>query len=388
MLNEALKAGLPVVSCTTTDLWNLREVLNFISEFPIRRVAKVKPTINPSTVYYSYPEDGVVVTRQMVEYLMEQGSTLIVVNPEARCEYAFDAGEVPVPKALVAHYLANVVDCPDDYMASVAGLTLKQLVEVIKIAQVVEPEPSPRIITKVRARITGAMQGLQQVSSEMGLYLPDYILKTWIEDNLRYFVDAPDSRLVPRGMLLAGPPGVGKTQAAKYIASEFGVSLYRLDLSSSLGRFVGESESNLSRVLSAIDNEAPCVMLVDEVEKLFSGSDDSGVTNRLLSQLLWWLQEHQSKVFTVMTTNNKDALPPELYRAGRIDKILVLDRLMETPAKQLAIQVAEQFVSTLSPSQHLALVESIHLALASDGRISHADVVSVVHSLIKTQEWV
>lgn len=111
----------------------------------------------------------------------------------------------------------------------------------------------------------------------------------------------------------------GKTLAAKHIASTFGIPLYRLDVGAMKGKYVGESEGNLLAALAQVDQVEPCVVIFDEVEKIFQSQGDSGVTTSLLSQLLWWLQEHKSKVFTVMTTNDLRKIPAELYREGRID---------------------------------------------------------------------
>lgn len=124
----------------------------------------------------------------------------------------------------------------------------------------------------------------------------------------------------------------GKTTAAKRIASSFGVPLYRLDIGAMKGKYVGDSEGNLLAALAQVDQVEPCVVLFDEVEKVFETTGDSGVTASMLSQLLWWLAEHKTKVFSVMTTNNKDRIPEELYREGRIDGVMLfqgIDNLTE-----------------------------------------------------------
>lgn len=87
-----------------------------------------------------------------------------------------------------------------------------------------------------------------------------------------------------------------------------------------MSKWQGESENRLVRALAQIDAEAPCIFLMDEIEKLFQQQGDGGSTNRMLAALLWWLQEHTSKVVVVMTTNDIKVLPPEVYRPGRIDR--------------------------------------------------------------------
>lgn len=115
----------------------------------------------------------------------------------------------------------------------------------------------------------------------------------------------------------------GKSAAAKAIASAMGIPLYRLDVGAMKDKYVGNSEANLLSALAQVDQVEPCVVLFDEVEKVFQSQNDSGVTTSMLSQLLWWLQEHKSKVFSVMTTNDRTKIPPELYREGRVDQVMV-----------------------------------------------------------------
>ena len=110
---------------------------------------------------------------------------------------------------------------------------------------------------------------------------------------------------MPRGLLIDGPPGVGKTAASKWLAEQFGVPLYRVDIGGTKNKYVGQSESNMLTNLSRLDHEEPCVALLDEVEKVFatSNSDSSGTTSTMLSQLLWWLAERRTRVLVIMTTN-------------------------------------------------------------------------------------
>jgi hypothetical protein len=130
----------------------------------------------------------------------------------------------------------------------------------------------------------------------------------------------------PRGVILVGVPGCGKSLSAKAIAKSWDLPLYRLDIGSVLGMYVGQSESRLRDALAAADRIAPCVLWIDEIEKGLSGaSSDSGVTTRLVGQFLFWLQESQSKVFTVATANDVSKLPPELLRKGRFDEIFFVD---------------------------------------------------------------
>ncbi|PID56000.1 ATPase [candidate division KSB3 bacterium] len=131
----------------------------------------------------------------------------------------------------------------------------------------------------------------------------------------------------PRGVLLVGVPGCGKSLSAKTIASQWKMPLYRLDLANIQGQYVGQSESRLKAALEAADNVSPCVLWIDEIEKGFGGlgSDSTGVTTRLLGHFLFWLQESVRRVFVVATANNVGHLPPELLRRGRFDELFFVD---------------------------------------------------------------
>jgi len=159
-------------------------------------------------------------------------------------------------------------------------------------------------------------------------YFPEAkILKLEVE-TIPLFAHSPFTGLRPRGVLFHGATGTGKTQAAKYLARQMGVITYRLDAGTTMNRYVGDSEKNMAAALKYLELAAPCVFLLDEVEKMFSGlGDDSGVGLRMLSNLLWWLEEHTSEIFTIMTTNDINAIPQELIRPGRVDSKIWLKGL-------------------------------------------------------------
>jgi SpoVK/Ycf46/Vps4 family AAA+-type ATPase len=140
----------------------------------------------------------------------------------------------------------------------------------------------------------------------------------------------------PRGLLLLGVQGCGKSLAAKAIAATWEVPLLSLDAGRLLGPYVGESERNLREALQRVDRMAPCVLWIDEIEKAFhagrSVESDGGISKRLLATLLTWMQERESRVFLVATANDVHDLPPELMRKGRIDEIFFVD-LPEEPIR-------------------------------------------------------
>lgn len=158
------------------------------------------------------------------------------------------------------------------------------------------------------------------------------ILKEWIKIRKKGFEpDAEEFGLSPpRGVLLLGIPGCGKSLVAKTIAAEWGLPLLRLDLGRIFGSLVGESEANIRRALAVAEAIAPCVLWIDEIEKGLAGVSsseftDAGVTARVFGTLLTWMQEKEKPVFVVATANRVDQLPPELLRKGRFDEIFFVD---------------------------------------------------------------
>lgn len=130
---------------------------------------------------------------------------------------------------------------------------------------------------------------------------------------------------IPKGILVVGMPGCGKSLAAKTTAQKFGVPLFRLDVGRLLGKYVGESEENLRQAIRIAEAATPCVLWIDEIEKAFAGvgKDESGggVTTRLFGYFLTWMQEKDSTVYVVATANDLTGIPPEFLRKGRFDEI-------------------------------------------------------------------
>ncbi|MCD8217285.1 MAG: AAA family ATPase [Clostridiales bacterium] len=127
--------------------------------------------------------------------------------------------------------------------------------------------------------------------------------------------------LAPKGMFLVGVPGTGKSLTAKYAAKRLKLPLVKLDVSKILGRYVGESEHGMQEAMEDLAFNAPCIVLIDEIEKSFGeGKEDgSGVMSRLFGQLLNFMQEKKERVFVIATANSIQKLPPELMRLGRFD---------------------------------------------------------------------
>jgi len=155
-------------------------------------------------------------------------------------------------------------------------------------------------------------------------------LKEWLKKRKASFgLKASNYGLpTPRGLLLVGIQGTGKSLTAKAIASEWQLPLLKLDVGKLFGGIVGESESRLRQMIEVAETLSPCILWIDEIDKAFSNSEnkgDSGTSNRVLATFISWLSEKTKPVFVVATANNVDMLPLEIIRKGRSDEIFFLD---------------------------------------------------------------
>jgi hypothetical protein len=156
-------------------------------------------------------------------------------------------------------------------------------------------------------------------------------LKTWLEKRRLAFVEPARARALalppPRGLLLTGVQGCGKSLAARSVSAAFGLPLLRMDPGSMYRKYFGESEANMRTALRTAERVAPCILWIDEIEKAFGrgGDSDGGTAHRILGSFLTWLQEKDETVFVMATANDISDLPPELLRKGRFDEIFFVD---------------------------------------------------------------
>ena len=132
---------------------------------------------------------------------------------------------------------------------------------------------------------------------------------------------------MPKGIFIVGMPGCGKSLCAKCASVMFDVPLLKLDMGSMMGKYVGESESNLRNAIKIAEAAAPCILWIDEIEKALGGvgGEGSEVLTRMFGYLLSWMQDKESSVYVIATANNADNLPPELKRKGRFDEIFCVN---------------------------------------------------------------
>jgi len=157
-------------------------------------------------------------------------------------------------------------------------------------------------------------------------------LKTWLQQR-RELIEAPERAEefgleFPKGILLVGVPGCGKSLCAKAVATEWRMPLLRFDPSQLYNKYIGETEKNFKRAIKTAEKIAPVVLWIDEIEKAFasaSGDGDGGTSTRMLGSFLSWMQERSKPIFVVATANDVDRLPPEFLRKGRFDEIFFVD---------------------------------------------------------------
>ena len=177
-------------------------------------------------------------------------------------------------------------------------------------------------------------------------------LKNWLKKRKTSFgIEASNYGLpTPRGLLLVGIQGTGKSLTAKAIANEWQLPLLKLDVGKLFGGIVGESESRLRQMIQVAETISPCILWIDEIDKAFSNSNstgDSGTSNRVLATFISWLSEKTKPVFVVATANNVDILPLEIIRKGRFDEIFFLD----LPQKQEREQIFRIHIQEFRPNR-------------------------------------
>ena len=203
-------------------------------------------------------------------------------------------------------------------------------------------------------------------------------LKDWLEQRREIITGNKEhpSLDTPKGILLLGVQGGGKSLAAKAVAGVWGLPLLRLDFASLYNKYVGETERSLRDALQLAEQMSPCILWMDEIEKGVSqGSDDGGISKRLLGTLLTWMAERDKPVFMVATSNDISKLPPELIRKGRFDEIFFVD-LPDTSTRKEIFKIHLKKRNT-----DMDAIDIDYLATISDG-YSGAEIEQVIVSAI------
>src|SRR5882762_7502641 len=253
------------------------------------------------------------------------------------------------------HTVQRKLDAPgfDSLAASLLGLTEEEAERAISQAVVARYALSPDCVTDVleakkallkRSEMLEFVDASNNMASVGGLDN----LKAWLvqrknswEPEARQFGLEP-----PKGVIILGVQGCGKSLCARAIAGEWQLPLVKFDSAAIFDKYIGETEKRIRKVFKVAEGLAPCVLWIDELEKVFAGtgadsaSVDAGVSSRMLGSFLGWMQDRKAPVFVAATSNNVNALPPELIRKGRFDELFFVDLPNQSERKQiLSIQL-------------------------------------------------
>lgn len=272
----------------------------------------------------------------------EKGLTLINIGsgfPPSELRDYFAIIDFPLPteeiiKQKIAEFSkSNRLKIPEEAVSYLKGLSNAEIENTLVISYLSTPkdqtELSLTVIKEEKMKVvkkSGLLELLEPVEEwEVGGL---DVLKEWLKRVAYTFHNRDKAKaygiLPPKGCVLCGIPGTGKTLTAKAIAKMFGVPLFRLDIGRLFGKYVGDTEENTRETFKLIEAMAPCVVVIDEIEKALAGAGtnlDSGVTTRLVGSFLYHTQERKEYVYYVCTANNISALPPELLRKGRFDEV-------------------------------------------------------------------
>lgn len=274
---------------------------------------------------------------------------------------------MPSLKGMTAFEIDRMLDMAMSSNGSLSAedteMILRQKKQMVKKSGLLELIDTPENLDSI-----GGMDALKKYLTNKA-----QIVKR-IADARRYGV------AVPKGVFIVGMPGCGKSLCAKASAALFESPLLKLDMGSMMGKYVGESETNLRKAIRIAEAAAPCVLWIDEIEKGFSGvGGNNDIMTRMFGYFLSWMQDKTSSVYVIATANNADALPPELKRKGRFDEIFCVN--LPNSEERKAI-----FTVHLNKKERKGCVKGTidyqQLATATTG-FNGADIESVVNEAIE-----
>jgi len=333
----------------TTTLPGELEALAQVHEAPEYTVFLLKD-------FHVYMKDSRVVRllRDLAIKLRGKAQTLVLVSPilnlPPELEKEITVVDFPLPKAEdIEAELDRVIESVKDNPKVDATLTPESREILVKSAlgltlEEIDSVFARSLVERKKFDVEVVLEEKQQIIRKSGLleyyptsnHLTDVggleLLKEWLDKRSASFSDKAKEFGIPapKGILILGVQGCGKSLLAKAVAAEWNLPMLKLDVGRIFGSLVGQSEENIRKAISVAESVAPCVLWADELEKGFagmggSGVSDSGTTARVFATFLTWMQDKTKPVFLIATANDVSALPPEMLRKGRFDEIFFVD---------------------------------------------------------------
>jgi SpoVK/Ycf46/Vps4 family AAA+-type ATPase len=314
--------------------------------------------------FHSYLNDNRVIRllRDLVPRLHSSGRTILLLSPVLKLppelEKEANVLEMPLPdREEIAAKLREIQLMTQDKPDVISELTPAEMEELVLAAQGLTLEEIENVCAKSivehrKMQVSSIMEEKQQIIRKSGVLeyyasqarMEDIggldMLKDWLRKRRASLTEKAHEFGLPepKGVLLLGVQGGGKSLSAKAVATLWNLPMLRFDVGRVFGSLVGSSEANMRQAIRTAEAVAPCILWIDELEKAFagvqsSGSSDAGTTARVFATFLTWLQEKKAAVFVVATANDVSQLPPELLRKGRFDEIFFID-LPTTPERE------------------------------------------------------
>jgi SpoVK/Ycf46/Vps4 family AAA+-type ATPase len=384
----------------TASLFVLKDYDNFLKDFSVIRKLK-----NLSRNLKTQPKNIIIVSSEInIPDSLKEFITLLEFPLPSYSEILEELKRLTssLQQEIEPATIANIA-------TACQGLSLERIRRVLSkvIAKYGSiDESSPTLILQEKKQIIQQTQLLEFCFTDKNISdlggLDNF--KNWLKLRVNAFSqEAVEYGLpYPKGLLLVGVQGTGKSIAAKIIAHEWQLPLLRLDFGRLFGSLIGQSEQRVRKMVEIAETLSPCVLWVDEIDKAFAGaqsSGDSGTTSRVLSTFITWLSEKTSPVFVVATANNIDWIPPEIVRKGRFDEIFFLnlptreerESIFNVHLKRFRPEGVENFqtplLSQLSKEFSGAeieqvIIEAMRLGFNENREFNNEDVLISIQNLI------
>lgn len=428
LVADALQFGLHFWSATTGLMDVRKETIQQIND-PLEALLAVSSLPERSILLlrdfhlFLTNEPNPVIVGQLKDVLRQaktQNKTLVIVGcrlvlpPELAREFAFIAFPLP-DRAMLRRVLdeitasANLPEAADTeaVVSAARGLTTLEAENAFALSVAALGRVCPVLVAREKAGAIRKSGTLEVIESEEtidnigGLNL----LKGWILKRRYAFTERARAfgLPAPKGLLIVGVPGTGKSLTAKVTASALGVPLLKLDIGRIFGGLVGQSEGNLRSALETAEALSPCVLWIDEIEKGLSGSksngsSDGGTSARVFGTLLSWMQEKTAPVFIVAMANDVSQLPPEFLRKGRWDELFFVDlpnqeerqRIWEIQIRKYGrnpedfdvVQLAKATEGLTGSEIESVFIEALHNAFESDAQPTDLSLAAVLTAFV------